>query len=157
MQNSGSPVVFIAGRSVQQKVRLTEAAVGAIEVDPESVRVIITDVPNTDFGLGAQTAATRGRGIGRAAMGASPSSIQEVVQRAGETGRRFDIRQVGCIELHASCVVDVAVHVVNIVQRRHRIMAAGDQQRGRIDRGNIVAQVGIGQRIATGCIAGRRA
>jgi 4-oxalocrotonate tautomerase family enzyme len=63
---------LIAGRSAQQKVRLiaalTEAAVGAIEVDPQTVRVIITDVPNTDFGLGGQTAAALGRGIGRAAM-----------------------------------------------------------------------------------------
>ena len=63
---------LIAGRSKQQKVQLiaalTDAAVGAIDVAAETVRVIIKDVPNTDFGLGGQTAAALGRGIGRAAM-----------------------------------------------------------------------------------------
>lgn len=63
---------LIAGRSAQQKVRLiaalTAAAADAIDAAPEAVRVIITDVPNTDFGLGGQTAAALGRGVGRDAM-----------------------------------------------------------------------------------------
>ncbi|SFV15029.1 tautomerase family protein [Pseudoduganella namucuonensis] len=63
---------LIAGRSPQQKVRLiaalTEAAAGAIDADPAAVRVIIKDVPNTDFGLGGRTAAALGRGVGRDAM-----------------------------------------------------------------------------------------
>ncbi len=62
---------LIAGRSNQQKLRLIAAltaAVGAIDVDAQAVRVIIKDVPNTDFGLGGQTAAALGRGVGRAAL-----------------------------------------------------------------------------------------
>jgi len=65
-------VFLIAGRSERQKIRLiaalTAAAIGAIDVPAAAVRVIIKDVPNTDFGLGGQTAAALGRGIGRIAM-----------------------------------------------------------------------------------------
>ncbi|MES2259362.1 MAG: 2-hydroxymuconate tautomerase family protein [Pseudomonadota bacterium] len=63
---------LIAGRTDAQKVELiaalTDAAVTGLEARREDVRVIIKDVPNTDFGLGGKTAAALGRGIGRAAM-----------------------------------------------------------------------------------------
>ncbi len=65
-------VFLIAGRTDAQKVRLiaalTEAAVASIGVQADAVRVIIKDVPNTDFGLAGKTAESLGRGIGRAAM-----------------------------------------------------------------------------------------
>lgn len=63
---------LIAGRSDAQKVRLvaalTAAVAGTLDAAPGDVRVFIQDVPNTDFGLGGQTAAALGRGIGRAAL-----------------------------------------------------------------------------------------
>lgn len=62
---------LIAGRTDAQKVRLIErltAATAAIGVDPAIVRVFIQDLPNSDFGLGGQTAAALGRGISRAAL-----------------------------------------------------------------------------------------
>lgn len=62
---------LIAGRTHEQKSRLiaqlTEAA-AAIEVWPESVRVLVQDIPNTDFGLGGKTARALGRGVGRDQM-----------------------------------------------------------------------------------------
>jgi 4-oxalocrotonate tautomerase len=65
-------IFLIAGRSDAQKVRLiaalTEAAVTSLGVEPDAVRVIIKDVPNTDFGLAGKTAESLGRGIGRRAM-----------------------------------------------------------------------------------------
>ncbi|WP_075794990.1 2-hydroxymuconate tautomerase family protein [Massilia putida] len=63
---------LIAGRTDAQKVRLIEgltaAVSSAIDVAPGVVRVFITDLPNTDFGLGGKTALALGRGIGRAAL-----------------------------------------------------------------------------------------
>lgn len=71
-QQSSMQIFLIAGRTLEQKVRLiemlTDAAVKAIGVSREVVRVIITDVPNTDFGLAGKTALSLGRGIGRAEM-----------------------------------------------------------------------------------------
>lgn len=68
-------IFLIAGRSDEQKVRLigalTEAAVTAIGVERSEARVIISDVPNTDFGLAGATAKSLGRGIGRAEMNAA--------------------------------------------------------------------------------------
>lgn len=62
---------LIAGRTAQQKERLIAALTACATVigaDPAAVRVIIVDVPNTDFGLGGQTAKALGRGVGREAM-----------------------------------------------------------------------------------------
>lgn len=62
---------LIAGRTHEQKVRLIAALTAAttiIGADPAAVRVLIIDVPNTDFGLGGQTAKALGRGVGREAM-----------------------------------------------------------------------------------------
>ena len=62
---------LIAGRTAQQKERLIAALTACavvIGVDPAAVRVLIIDVPNTDFGLGGQTAKALGRGGGRDAM-----------------------------------------------------------------------------------------
>lgn len=65
-------VFLIAGRSDEQKVRLiaalTDAAVEVQAVARGDVRVIIKDIPNTDFGLAGKTAQSLGRGIDRAAM-----------------------------------------------------------------------------------------
>ncbi|CAG9251581.1 tautomerase family protein [Paraburkholderia unamae] len=62
--------VLIAGRSDAQKARLIEgltaSAAGALAIAREHVRVMILDIPNTDFGVGGDTAASLGRGIGRA-------------------------------------------------------------------------------------------
>ena len=70
---------LIAGRTVKQKrcliAALTDAAAGSLDLAPALVRVIVTDVPNTDFGLAGQTAAALGRGVGRAAMHGRPESI----------------------------------------------------------------------------------
>lgn len=64
--------VLIAGRSPEQKTRLiaalSEAAVAVLEIPLHAVRVLIRDVPNTEYGLGGQTAAALGRGIGRSVM-----------------------------------------------------------------------------------------
>lgn len=61
---------LIAGRTDPQKARLiaalTQAAVSTLAVEPDAVRVIIKDIPNTEFGIGGTTAASLGRGIGRA-------------------------------------------------------------------------------------------
>jgi 4-oxalocrotonate tautomerase family enzyme len=63
---------LIAGRTDAQKVclieGLTAAVASAIDVAPGVVRVFVTDLPNTDFGLGGKTALALGRGIGRAAL-----------------------------------------------------------------------------------------
>lgn len=60
---------LIAGRTPPQKARLiaalTQAAVATLAVEPDAVRVIIKDIPNTEFGIGGATAASLGRGIGR--------------------------------------------------------------------------------------------
>ncbi|MDV7211413.1 tautomerase family protein [Azotobacter beijerinckii] len=58
-------VYLIKGRSEEQKARLIEAlsraAVETLDAPIESVRVVISEVPNTDFGIAGQTAKQRGR------------------------------------------------------------------------------------------------
>ncbi|WP_420902243.1 tautomerase family protein, partial [Pseudomonas gingeri] len=53
-------VFLIEGRDEEQKARLiaalTEAAVESIQAPRESVRVIITEMPRTDFGIAGKTA-----------------------------------------------------------------------------------------------------
>ncbi|MFL9927079.1 2-hydroxymuconate tautomerase family protein [Herbaspirillum lusitanum] len=66
-------VFFIAGRTDEQKERLiaglTEAAVSTLGMDRAEVRVIIKDVPNTEYGIAGQTAKSLGRGVGRSPQG----------------------------------------------------------------------------------------
>jgi 4-oxalocrotonate tautomerase len=56
---------LIAGRTDEQKARLiaglTDAAVNVLAIDKQQVRVIIKDIPNTDFGIGGVTAKALGR------------------------------------------------------------------------------------------------
>jgi len=62
---------LIAGRTAEQKARLIAAltaAAAVIGAHPPAVRVLVIDVPNTDFGLGGHTAKSLGRGVGREAM-----------------------------------------------------------------------------------------
>ncbi|NWA08509.1 2-hydroxymuconate tautomerase [Pseudomonas gingeri] len=58
-------VFLIEGRGEEQKARLiaalTEAAVESIQAPRESVRVIITEMPRTDFGIAGKTAKALGR------------------------------------------------------------------------------------------------
>lgn len=58
-------VHLIQGRTEEQKARLiealTHAAVEALDAPIESVRVLLHEVPNTDFGIAGQTAKQRGR------------------------------------------------------------------------------------------------
>ncbi|BBP77613.1 4-oxalocrotonate tautomerase [Pseudomonas gingeri NCPPB 3146 = LMG 5327] len=58
-------VFLIEGRDEEQKARLiaalTEAAVESIQAPRESVRVIITEMPRTDFGIAGKTAKALGR------------------------------------------------------------------------------------------------
>lgn len=58
-------VFLIEGRDEEQKARLilalTEAAVESIQAPRESVRVIITEVPKTDFGIAGRTVKALGR------------------------------------------------------------------------------------------------
>ncbi|NVZ99454.1 tautomerase family protein [Pseudomonas gingeri] len=58
-------VFLIEGRDEEQKARLiaalTEAAVESIQAPRESVRVLITEVPKTDFGIAGKTAKALGR------------------------------------------------------------------------------------------------
>lgn len=60
---------LIAGRTPEQKARLiaalTQATVSTLSVEPTTVRVIIKDIPNTEFGIGGANASSLGRGIGR--------------------------------------------------------------------------------------------
>ncbi|GHT83810.1 4-oxalocrotonate tautomerase [Betaproteobacteria bacterium] len=60
---------LIAGRSDAQKATLiramTDAAVTTLSISRDNVRVIIRDIFNGDFGIGGDTAAVLGRGIGR--------------------------------------------------------------------------------------------
>jgi 4-oxalocrotonate tautomerase len=62
-------VFLIAGRTDEQKsaliAALTDAAVATLGLERSDVRVIIKDVPNTDFGIAGNTAKSLGRGIGR--------------------------------------------------------------------------------------------
>ncbi|MDH2435941.1 2-hydroxymuconate tautomerase family protein [Pokkaliibacter sp. MBI-7] len=58
-------VHLIEGRTEEQKAKLiaalTHAAVESIGAPIESVRVIIHEIPNTDFGIAGETAKQRGR------------------------------------------------------------------------------------------------
>lgn len=56
---------LIEGRSIQQKQQLiskiTEAIVAALEARPETVRVILTEMPKDNFGIGGKSVAELGR------------------------------------------------------------------------------------------------
>lgn len=58
-------VHLIEGRTDEQKARLiealTQAAVDAIDAPRESVRVLLSEVPKTQFGIGGKTAQALGR------------------------------------------------------------------------------------------------
>jgi 4-oxalocrotonate tautomerase len=58
-------VFLVDGRTEEQKAKLiaalTEAAVTSIDAPVESVRVIITEMPNTDYGIAGKTAKALGR------------------------------------------------------------------------------------------------
>ncbi|NKF20756.1 2-hydroxymuconate tautomerase [Solimonas marina] len=58
-------VSMIEGRGEEKKAALvkalTEAAVDSIGAPRESVRVILNEVPNTNFGIGGKTAKELGR------------------------------------------------------------------------------------------------
>jgi 4-oxalocrotonate tautomerase len=62
-------VFLIAGRSDEPKsaliTALTDAAVASLGLERSGVRVIIKDVPNTDFGVAGNIAKSLGRGIRR--------------------------------------------------------------------------------------------
>jgi 4-oxalocrotonate tautomerase len=62
-------VTFIAGRTDQQKERLiaalTDAAVNTVGIERAEVRVILKDIPNTEYGIAGQTAKSLGRGVDR--------------------------------------------------------------------------------------------
>lgn len=62
-------VFFIAGRSDAQKEALisalTDAAVDTIGIDRNEVRVVLNDIPNTEYGIAGKTAKSLGRGVGR--------------------------------------------------------------------------------------------
>ena len=64
----GGPTIqamLIAGRSEQQKSALIaslSAAVGEIlDIPPDTIRIIVVDIPNTDFGMNGVTAKSLGR------------------------------------------------------------------------------------------------
>jgi len=58
-------VFLMEGRTEEQKARLiealTRAAVEAVDAPPESVRVLITEMPKAHFGIGGKTAKALGR------------------------------------------------------------------------------------------------
>jgi len=58
-------VFLLEGRTEEQKRRLigalTDAAVEAIDVPREAVRVVLTEMPKGHFGIGGRTAAELGR------------------------------------------------------------------------------------------------
>jgi 4-oxalocrotonate tautomerase len=62
-------VFFIAGRTDAQKERLisalTDAAVAHGGIARDDVRVILNDIPNTEYGIAGKTAKSLGRGVGR--------------------------------------------------------------------------------------------
>ncbi|NUU03842.1 2-hydroxymuconate tautomerase family protein [Herbaspirillum robiniae] len=62
-------VFFIAGRTDEQKERLiaalTDAAVHTVGMAREEVRVILKDIPNTEYGISGKTAKSLGRGVDR--------------------------------------------------------------------------------------------
>ncbi|MGF6545758.1 MULTISPECIES: 2-hydroxymuconate tautomerase [Paraburkholderia] len=58
-------VHLLEGRTDEQKARLiealTEAAMNAIDAPRESIRVLLIEIPKTDFGIGGRTAQALGR------------------------------------------------------------------------------------------------
>lgn len=56
---------LLEGRTVEQKrqliAKVTEAICESVGAKPESVRVILTEMPKTDFGIGGTMAADLGR------------------------------------------------------------------------------------------------
>ncbi|PFH19799.1 MULTISPECIES: 2-hydroxymuconate tautomerase family protein [Burkholderia] len=57
--------ILIAGRTDEQKraliAALSDAAANVLDAPLQATRVIIKDIPNTDFGIGGQTARSLGR------------------------------------------------------------------------------------------------
>lgn len=57
--------ILIAGRTEAQKealiAHLSETSASVLDVSLQSTRVMIKDIPNTDFGLGGKTARALGR------------------------------------------------------------------------------------------------
>ncbi|NHV26264.1 2-hydroxymuconate tautomerase family protein [Burkholderia sp. D-99] len=57
--------ILIAGRTDEQKraliATLSDAAATVLDAPLQATRVIIKDIPNTDFGIGGQTARALGR------------------------------------------------------------------------------------------------
>lgn len=66
---------LIAGRTIEQKRRLIAGLTVVMAtlpgVDSDTVRILIKDIPNTDFGIAGKTAQSLGRGIDRSAMAAA--------------------------------------------------------------------------------------
>jgi 4-oxalocrotonate tautomerase len=58
-------VFLVEGRTDEQKAKLiaalTDAAIESIGAPRETVRVLITEMPNTQFGIGGKTAKELGR------------------------------------------------------------------------------------------------
>jgi 4-oxalocrotonate tautomerase len=58
-------VFMLEGRTDEQKEafiqEVTEAAVRTVGAAPESVRIMITDMPKQNFGIAGQSARARGR------------------------------------------------------------------------------------------------
>lgn len=58
-------VFLLEGRTAEQKANfiaeVTAAAVRTVGVAAESVRIIITDMPRDNFGIGGKSASERGR------------------------------------------------------------------------------------------------
>jgi 4-oxalocrotonate tautomerase len=58
-------VMMLEGRTDEQKeafiAAVTEAAVRTVEATPESVRIMITDMPKQNFGIAGKSARARGR------------------------------------------------------------------------------------------------
>jgi 4-oxalocrotonate tautomerase family enzyme len=57
--------ILIAGRTPAQKTALiaalSETAASVLDTPLDAARVMIKDIPNTDFGIGGQTAKSLGR------------------------------------------------------------------------------------------------
>jgi len=58
-------VYLLEGRTVEQKrkliAKLTEAMCESVNVQPQAVRVILTEMPKEHFGIGGQSAGELGR------------------------------------------------------------------------------------------------
>ncbi|MCM2545370.1 tautomerase family protein [Burkholderia glumae] len=57
--------ILIAGRTLDQKRALigalADTAAATLDAPPDATRVMIKDIPNTDFGIGGKTAKSLGR------------------------------------------------------------------------------------------------